>query len=457
MRGRGGRAALMLATVGMVALLPAGFTPAAERVRHPGPAAGAAAPKPTPQKPGPHDIRIGLLLTGGASAELSDDIATGLAMALADAGGRVNGRKLDIVRADGDGSADAAPALMRRLAAAEPGIDVFVGPATAGEIPSLQAAAAAVHIPLLVPVAASSAAAAASCSPYVLQLAPAGDQMAGQLGSWIATQRPARQVYLLAPSANGGRAEAAAFKRQFEAAGGEIVGEEYVSGATPDFSPYFAKLRLVGADTMYAPFSGAAAVALANQYDEAGLAKRIGLLGLRVPREIRSEAISAVDYVATLDTPENHRFRSEFARRYGHAPSEQAARGYDAGRIIVEGLKHVQGHTEDRERLAAALAATTFSGPRGPVHAGRRIGTPLDELYVVRTRGGDAPSTELLARVTVAVAVPAAGDACAAALTPSRKARASRAVSPLRPPRPAPVPVRCFAPGPRGPCHRSAR
>jgi len=78
----------------------------------------------------------------------------------------------------------------------------------------------------------------------------------------------------------------------------------------------------------------------------------------------------------------------------------------------------MQGHTDDRERLAAALAGTAFTGPRGPVHAGRRIGTALDQLYVVRARGGDPPSAELLERVAVtAAALPGVGDACAAAPT----------------------------------------
>jgi len=417
MRGRGARAALMLAIAGMIAVVPADLTPAAERVRHP--ANGAAAPtKSVPQKSAPPDIRIGLLLAGGAVAAASDDMAAGVAMAFADVGGRVHGRKLDVVRADGDGTADAAAALARRLAAA-PGVDVFVGPATAAEMPALQAAAAAARTPLIVPASGAALAAVATCSPYVLHLAPAGDQVAGQLGSWLGAQQPPRHVYVLAPSGNGGRAEAAAFKRQFEAAGGELVGEEYVSGATPDFSPYFAKLRLVGADALYAPFSGASAEALTKQYGDAGLAKRIGLIGPAVTATADGEAISAVDYVATLDTPENRRFRSEFTRRYGRPPSQEAARGYDAGRLIVEGLKHIQGHTDDRERLAAALAGASFTGPRGPIHADHRIGAALDRLYIVRARAhGDARAYELLDRVTAA-AVPAAADGCAA-VAPSR-------------------------------------
>ncbi|HEX9465753.1 MAG TPA: ABC transporter substrate-binding protein [Alphaproteobacteria bacterium] len=379
-------------------------------------------PGPPPVRPQPPEVRpefrIGLLLAGGPYAASSDDIAAGLALALAEAGGGIHGRQLVILRDDGDGSPGGGAESARRLLAAA-SLDALVGPATSPELAALREVAESARVPLIVPGPGTAAEAAAKCSPYVLYLAPADEQTAGPLGSWVGSQKPVKHLYLLGPADAAGRSQVAAFKRQFEAAGGEIVGEEYVSGLNPDFSPYFAKLRLMGADTIYAPFAGVPADALVKQYETAGLEKRVGLVGAAaLPGMVDGSAISAVDYTAVLDTPENQRFRAEFATRFGRVASEHAARGYDAGRLIVEALRTIplRPHDRDlpdRETLTAALAHASFVGPRGPIQVDPQRGAAMDQLYIVRTRDNlGGTSYELLDRVTSA---PGAPNLCPAA------------------------------------------
>lgn len=349
------------------------------------------------------DLRIGVLLAGGVYAAAADDIAAGLDLALSEVGRAMNGRHLVVIREDGNGAEQDAAIRAKGLAAAA-AVDVLVGPATHAELPALRDVADAAHLPLIVPVA-DAGLAAANCSRYVFHLVPSDDQVAGLLGTWVGGLKPVKHVYALVPQDATGRAEVDVFERQVEAAGGEIVGQESVRGPNPDFSPYLAKLRLMGADTLYAPFTGAAAKALAADYKSLGLAPGVTFIGATDPAGAQG-VIHAADYMPILGTAENHRFRAEFVKRVGRPASEHAARGYDAGRAIVEALRATHGSIDQAGGLAAVLAQVSFNGPRGPVR-----GAALNQVYIVRTGAPtDPPADELL---DLAVpASPAPADAC---------------------------------------------
>jgi branched-chain amino acid transport system substrate-binding protein len=350
------------------------------------------------------DIRVGLLLAGGPHAAVADDIAAGLDLALAEAGRSAGGRHVIVVREDGDGGPMEAAGRARALAVAN-AVDVFVGPATRTELPALRQAAVDVQLPLIVPVG-EGALAEAACSPYVFDLAPADERVAGLVGAWAGARPTAKHAYVLVPEDKAARAKVAAFEKQFEAAGGEIVGEESVSGSDPEFSAYLAKLRLVGADTMYAPFTGAPAKALATDFKSLGLESHVTVVGGAAGPAAGSDGIRAVDYVPGLDTPENQRFQAAFMKRFGRAPSPEAARGYDAGRMIVEALHAAHGQAEQEGGLAALLAQASFTGPRGPVRGGA-----LTQLYVVGAQPtGAASGDKLLGRIESNSAAPA--DSC---------------------------------------------
>jgi branched-chain amino acid transport system substrate-binding protein len=369
----------------------------------------AQVPPPRIVHPAPRDtsdIRIGLVLAGGRHAAISDDIAAGIGLALSEVQS-IAGRKLVLLRDEPEGKAES-----RAEAFLNAGIDVLVGPATPHDIGGLRDFADARHVPLVVPVPGAAAMAVAKCSPFVLHVAPAGDQVAGPFGSWVGAQKPSKRVYLIGPEDVSARQQMSVFKRSFAAAGGEIVGEEYVAAGNPDFSPYLAKLRLVGADSIYAPFAGDAARAFARDYEASGLFRKVALFGTAAYSGIEGGPklegvlggiIGAVDYVPALDTPENRRFQIDFAKRFHRSPTSYAARGYDAGHLIVEALRKSGGQTKDRDTLAKVLAEVSVTGPRGPVRAATSSERAVDRLYIVREREGeDGPRYDLIDRVPTA-------------------------------------------------------
>ena len=395
MRRRFVYAAFVAGLAAIVSISAAPIAMAGGHARRP-----AAHPAPTHAR---SDIRIGLLLASGPHAAAANDIAAGLDLALAEAGRAVGGRHLVVIREDGDGASQDAATRARGLIAAS-AVDVLVGPATQGEIAALGDVADQAQMPLIVPVP-DGPGSAGRCSPYVFHLVPSDDQVAGLLGSWVGGRKPAKHVYMLVPQDKAGHARVDAFQRQVEAAGGQIVGQESVGGQNPEFSPYLAKLRLMGADTMYAPFAGAAAKALAADYQQLGLAKQVTYIAASGPAPAPG-SIRAIDYMPILNTPENHRFRTAVVQRFGRPATEQTARGYDAGRAIIEALRAAHGRVENAGGFAALLPQVSFTGPRGPI----RGGLP-DQIYIVRSGApSDPPADELVDLAEPAAPAPA--DAC---------------------------------------------
>lgn len=351
---------------------------------------------------GDGSIRLGLLLAGGRHAAASEDIAAGVSLAIAEANERVGGRKIVVLREDSSRQNGDALEKARRLIAA--GADILIGPARPADVPAIRDLVDAERVPMVVPIPGATALASLQCSPFVLHLTPAEAQIAAPLGSWVGARKTARRIYLLAPDESPARETVAAFKKSFVAAGGEIVGEEYVSAPNPDFSPYLAKLRLMDADSVYALFEGEPAGVFARQFGSMGLAKRVALFGVGPISSVHPEKAAAVtgafDYAPSLDTPENRRFREAFSRLFTRLPTEHAARGYDAARAVIEALEASEGRTEDRQALAAMLARVWFIGPRGPIRADPRRPFMPERLYIVRAQEDSNGTTyEVLDRV----------------------------------------------------------
>ncbi|MBM3536541.1 MAG: hypothetical protein FJX55_01740 [Alphaproteobacteria bacterium] len=349
---------------------------------------------------GDGSIRLGLLLAGGRHAAASEDIAAGVALALAEVNERVGGRKVTLLREDASRHNGETAEKARRLIAA--GADILIGPARPVDMPAVRDLVDRERIPLVVPIPGARTLAALKCSPFVLHLTPAEDQIAAPLGTWIGERKTAKRIYLLAPDESPARETVAAFKKSFVAAGGEIVGEEYVSAPNPDFAPYLAKLRLMDADSVYTLFQGEPAGIFARQFESMGLTKRVAVFGpwpVGVHPE-KAAVTGAFDYAPSLDTPENRSFREAFSRLFARLPTEHAARGYDAARAVIEALTVTDGRTDDRAMFAAILAHVWFIGPRGAIRADPRRPSMPERLYIVRAEeGSEGTRYEVLDRV----------------------------------------------------------
>jgi ABC-type branched-subunit amino acid transport system substrate-binding protein len=167
------------------------------------------------------------------------------------------------------------------------------------------------------------------------------------------------------------RDTAKALRTTVEAAGGQILGEEYFPFGTTDFSSVFNRVRDAQPEVFWTMMAGSDAVAFVKQYASTALDIQVctngldELFGAAVP-EIAG-TISNQSYFMTLDTPANNAFVDAFQTKFGadkriNAISEAT---YDAIYLYARAVEEA-GSTEV-EPVLAALGTVEFDAPQGKV------------------------------------------------------------------------------------------
>ena len=343
-------------------------------------AAGAAEP-----------IKVGALLPySGVFAGLGVEIADAIDLGFDTFGRTVAGREIVVIREDTEGKPSVGLSKAKKLVLRD-GVDFLVGPVSSAVAGALRDFVHASRVPLIVANAGNNALTGESCSSYVIRVSFSNAQINRDMGTWMVSQGY-RRVYLMAADYAAGRQMMEAFRTSFIAAGGTVAGEEYAPLSTRDFGPYLSKLKAARPEAAYVFFPGAAAMAFVPQYEGFGLKDTIQLAGagwlssaFNIDRQGAAAAgfIGALNYVPTIDSPENAAFQEAFRARFDRVGSEFAVQGYDSARLIVEALKRTGGSTEG---ITEAMHEVSFVGPRGALRIDPRTNNVIQDIYVFETR-----------------------------------------------------------------------
>ncbi len=344
------------------------------------------------------EVTVGLLAPySGVYAALGQEIDDGFTLALDTYND--TGTTFTLVREDTEAKPPVGLAKTRKLLLQDRA-DVLVGVVSSGVLGAVRDLVDGSKAPLIVANAGADEATGARCSRYITRLSFSNAQVNRPMGQWLYDQG-VRRVYTLAPDYAAGREMIGGFTTAFEAAGGEIVGQDFTPfQKTQDFGPYLTAARSSGAEAVYAFYAGGEAVSFVKQYDSFGLSEALPLYGagfltstlyVNAQGAAANGVVTALHYVPTIDTPANRAFVTAFRAKTGRTPSEYAVHGYDAGRALVEAVK---SGAEGREALAAALRAVSFDGPRGATSVDPATGNIVQPIYVYRTVVTDAGATQ---------------------------------------------------------------
>jgi branched-chain amino acid transport system substrate-binding protein len=175
---------------------------------------------------------------------------------------------------------------------------------------------------------------------------------------------------------------AEATRREFEASGGRIVGDQKYAEGDSDFSAQLTALRPASPDVLFVPGYYTDAGLIARQARALGLtATIVGADGFDSPKlvEIGGAAVEGV-YFSNHYTPDDpsaavRNFVAVYRKAFGADPDSIAALSYDAARLIADAIQRA-GSTEGK-RVRDALAETrdfpgvtgriTFDADRNPV------------------------------------------------------------------------------------------
>ncbi len=339
-------------------------------------------------------LRIGMIASySGAYADYGRQFDAGVALYLQQHGGRLGGRRVEIVRRDVPG---AAPELARRLAQelmVREKVQLLTGLDFSPNAYAVAPIATQARVPVVVMNASSSGITAAS--PYIVRLSFTVQQVSDPMARWMLANGT-REAYVVVADYAPGHDALAAFRRAFEQGGGKVAGELRVPMNTLDFSAYLQRIRDVRPQSVFFFFpSGVMPPAFLKAWRERGMEQAgIQLFAtgeatddsyLEVTGDVALGLVTSHHYSYAHESEQNRRFVRgiEAAAGTGLRPSYFAVTAYDAMAAIDLALRRTGGDS-DGDKLMGALRGLAFDSPRGPVEIDPATRDIVQTVYIRR-------------------------------------------------------------------------
>jgi branched-chain amino acid transport system substrate-binding protein len=320
-------------------------------------------------------IKIGLVLPyTGVYAVLGESITQAMELVFARENWMVAGRKIEMIKEDDEMKPPVGVRKTEKLIDSDK-VDILTGPVHSGILMGMRDKVHTSKTILIVSNAGADAISRDRCSKWIFRTSFSNWQPCQPMGAWVA-KNVGKDVFLTAPNYQAGKDMMNAFKETFVPAGGKVVAEDYPKLGETDYAPYLTKIKQSGAKAVFAFFSGTDAVNFVKQYDQFGLKGSIKLTGagfLTEPDVLPAQSNSALGvitghfYTPVLDNAVNKKFVTDFRAKFANKmPDGFACQGYDTAEVILRALKAVNGNTQDKEKLVAAIEKVEFDSPRGP-------------------------------------------------------------------------------------------
>jgi branched-chain amino acid transport system substrate-binding protein len=319
-------------------------------------------------------IKIGVVLPyTGVYAVLGESITQAMELVFEQEKWTVAGRKIEMIKEDDEMKPPVGIRKTEKLIDSDK-VDILTGPVHSGILMGMRAKVHSSKTILIVSNAGADAISRERCSKWIFRASFSNWQPNQPMGGWVA-KNVSKEAFLIAPNYQAGKDMMNAFKETYLPAGGKVVAEDYPKLGETDYAPYLTKIRQSGAKAVYCFFSGTDAVNFVKQYDQFGLKQAARLCGagfLTEPDVLPAQGSSALGvitghfYTPQLDNPVNKKFVADFKAKFGgKTPDGFACQGHDTAEVIVRALKAVNGNTQDKDKLVAAIEKVEFDSPRG--------------------------------------------------------------------------------------------
>lgn len=322
-------------------------------------------------------LRIGLIATySGPYAAYGRQFDAGVALYLKANGGRIGGRKVEIVKKDtGGANPDAAKRIAQELVVRDK-VDFLTGLDFSPNAFAVAPVATQAKVPVIVMNASASQ--ITTASPYIARVAFTVEQVADPMARWMLRNGIKDAYTVVADYAPGADAETA-FRKAFTAGGGKISGQVRTPMNNPDYSAYVQRIKDAKPQAVFFFFpSGVMPRAFLKTWKERGLEQagiKLFATGeatddsfLEATGDVALGLVTSHHYSYAHPSAKNQAFVKAFAAEYGTKlrPNYFAVAAYDAMAAMDMALAKTKGDPAG-DRIMEALKGLQFESPRGPV------------------------------------------------------------------------------------------
>lgn len=351
-------------------------------------------------------LKIGIIATySGPYADYGKQFDAGMNIYLEQNEGKLGGRSVEIIRKDTGG---AAPDNARRFAQeliSRDKVDIISGLDFSPNVYAIAPVINRAKVPTLVMNAASSA--ITEASPYIARLSFTVQQVSAPMAEWLAANNVKKIYTVVADYASGVDAEEA-FKKAFEAKGGQVVGSVRTPMNNPDFSAYIQRVKDSQPEGVFIFFpSGVMPLSFLKAWQERGMEEagiKLYATGeatddsyIEATGDAALGLITSHHYSYAHPSPENQQFVEAYRKKFGTKDRLNyfAITAYDTMAALDKALTATQGNAEG-DALLTQLKGMELMSPRGPITIDPETRDIIQTVYIrkVEQREGELVSVE---------------------------------------------------------------
>jgi branched-chain amino acid transport system substrate-binding protein len=315
--------------------------------------------------------------------------AEAIRMAIADLGGAVAGKKIELLVADHQNKPDVAAAKAREWFDQQ-GMDVLIGGTNSGTSLAMAKVAAEKKKPFLAIGAGSSALTNEQCSPYTIHYAY--DTVALAKGTAPAVVKAGgKSWYFLTTDYAFGTALQADATAAVTKAGGSVVGSVRAPLSASDFSSFLLQAQASKAQILGLANAGGDTINSIKAANEFGITKTMKLAGLLMfINDVHSLGLKATQGMYLTDSwywnqsPESRAWSKRFFDKFKRMPSSLQAADYSVAQFYLNAVK--AANTDDGDKVNAQMRKSKVNDMYAKGGYVRADGSMIHDMYLMQVK-----------------------------------------------------------------------
>jgi len=310
-------------------------------------------------------------------------------MAIADAGGEINGKKIELLSADHQNKADVASARAREWFDQQK-LDVLIGGTNSATSLAMAAVAAEKKKPFIAVGAGSSDLTNAQCSPYTVHYAYDTVALARGTGSAVVKNGGKSWFFLTADYAFGHALERDT-STVVKAAGGEVKGTVRAPLGASDFSSFLLQAQASGAQILGLANAGGDTVNSIKAANEFGVTQTMKMAGLLIfINDIHSLGLPATQNLYLTDSwywdqsDAAREWTKKFEAKVNRKPSSLQAADYSSAAFYLKGVKATG--TDDADALMKWMKSTKVDDFYAKGGVVREDGRMVHDMFLMQVK-----------------------------------------------------------------------
>ena len=336
-------------------------------------------------------IKIGFITDmSGLYADIDGPAgAEAIKMAIADMGGAVNGKKIEVMVADHQNKADIAAAKAREWFDTQ-GMDVLIGGTNSGTNLAMAKVAADKKKPFISVGAASSALTNEQCTPYTVHYAYDTVALAKGTGGAVVKNGGKTWFFLTADYAFGTALQNDTTK-VIEAAGGKVLGSVRHPLSASDFSSFLLQAQSSKAQILGLANAGGDTINSIKAANEFGITKTMKLAGLLMfINDIHALGLQATQNMYLTDSwywnrdEQTRAWSRKLFEQVKRMPSSLQAADYSAVKTYLGAVK--AAGTDDADKVLDQIHKTKINDIYATGGFVRPDGRMVHDMYLMQVK-----------------------------------------------------------------------